>query len=30
MRLQSATGPDEGRELVESYKQMAAKVLTDA
>ncbi|WP_346827570.1 TetR/AcrR family transcriptional regulator [Serratia inhibens] len=30
MRLAVSTGPDEGRELVESYKQMAAKVLADA
>lgn len=30
MRTALSTGPDEGRELVESYKQMAAKVLADA
>ena len=30
MRLAVSTGPEEGRELVESYKQMAAKVLADA
>lgn len=30
MRLAVSTGPDEGRELVESYKKMAAKVLADA
>lgn len=30
MRLAVSTGPDEGRALVDSYKQMAAKVLADA
>ena len=29
MRLAVSTGPDEGRELVASYKQMAARMLAD-